>query len=323
MARKLRIEFPGAFYHVIARGNNKQDIFHDNKDKKYFLEKVAYYKKKFEFEIFAYILMPNHFHLLIETFNHPLNKIMQGIILSYTIYFQRKYFYTGHLFQGRYKSILCNKESYLLELIRYIHLNPVRSGIVSEPSLYHWSSHPIYLSNQENNIINPSLVLSMFSPSLKIAIKKYKIFILNKITDGHNENFYNIFDQRFLGNSEFIENVQNSSELQKDVNKASIILNNITEKDIIDKVAKIFSISKEAIEGQNRKNQIVLARKIFCYIGAEYTNLSKTLLSKELKKDPSYVTHSVNNIKDLIMKDKNLAAMIRDIVNQFKFNFQT
>ena len=145
MARKPRVEYPGAFYHVMTRGNRKEAIFKDDKDRLRFLRKVLEYKERYGFILYAYILMKNHIHLLIETRDAALSKIMQGLLQSYTQWYNGKYRTVGHLFQGRYKSILCDKKVYLLNLIRYIHLNCVRAGLVRDPGEYKWSSHRIYL----------------------------------------------------------------------------------------------------------------------------------------------------------------------------------
>jgi len=136
MARKSRIEYPGAFYHVMTRGNRKQVVFKDDKDRLKFLRKLLEYKEKYGFALYAYILMKNHIHLLIETRDVPLSRIMQGLLQSYTQWYNGKYRVVGHLFQGRYKAILCDKKVYLLNLIRYIHLNCIRVGLVKEPSAY-------------------------------------------------------------------------------------------------------------------------------------------------------------------------------------------
>jgi len=136
MARKSRIEYPGAFYHVMTRGNRKQVVFKDDKDRLKFLRKLLEYKEKYGFALYAYILMKNHIHLLIETRDVPLSRIMQGLLQSYTQWYNGKYRTVGHLFQGRYKAILCDKKVYLLNLIRYIHLNCIRVGLVKEPSAY-------------------------------------------------------------------------------------------------------------------------------------------------------------------------------------------
>jgi REP element-mobilizing transposase RayT len=125
MARKPRIHFPGALYHVITRGNRRQGIFQDEKDLEQFLTYLSNCKNRFPFCLYAYALMQNHLHFLIEVGEIPLSRIMQSLLFGYAHYFNRRYREVGHLFQGRYKAILCDKDAYLLELVRYIHLNPL------------------------------------------------------------------------------------------------------------------------------------------------------------------------------------------------------
>ena len=168
MARLPRIEFPGAFYHVIVRGNQRQDIFLDEQDRREFLERVKRYKKELGFVLYAYVLMSNHLHLLIETPEIPISKIMQRINLTYTQFFNKKYSTVGHIFQGRYKSFLCDREEYLLSLVRYLHLNPVRAKLVEHPQEYKWSSHRDYLSGGME-LVDAPRVLRMFSKELSRA----------------------------------------------------------------------------------------------------------------------------------------------------------
>jgi putative transposase len=140
MARRPRIEYKGAFYHVITRGNQRQDIFTEVSDFQKYLSLLANYKKRYRFRIYAFVLMSNHVHLLLETKEIPLSKVLQGINQSYTMYFNKKYGTIGHLFQGRYKAILCDRDRYLLGLIKYIGHNPVRAQIAKTPRNYRCSS---------------------------------------------------------------------------------------------------------------------------------------------------------------------------------------
>jgi len=145
MPRKPRIEFEGAFYHVLVRGNQKQKIFLEKQDFRKYLHILGDYKGLYSFFLHGYVLMPNHVHLLVETGKTPLSKILQGINPALHDAFNWKYDTVGHLFQGRYKAILCNREEYLLNLIRYIHNNPVRAGLAEQADKYHWSSHKLFL----------------------------------------------------------------------------------------------------------------------------------------------------------------------------------
>src|SRR5207237_1582560 len=130
MARKPRVEFEGAFYHVIVRGNQRKKIFRDDGDRLYYLKRVKHYRQRYQFSIYAYVLMSNHVHFLLETRKTPLSKILQGIQFTYTQYYNRRYGTVGHLFQGRYIELLCHRHAYLLELVRYVHLNP---GVLNQP----------------------------------------------------------------------------------------------------------------------------------------------------------------------------------------------
>jgi REP element-mobilizing transposase RayT len=150
MARKPRVEFDGALYHVIVRGNQQQAIFQDNKDRATYLERLEHYRKRYGFVLYAYVLMSNHVHLLVETHQTALSKIMQGLQSSYTQYYNRRHRKIGHLFQGRYKAILCDRDAYLLELVRYLHLNPARLRQKISPWRYPWSSHRAYLGEEES-----------------------------------------------------------------------------------------------------------------------------------------------------------------------------
>lgn len=144
MARPLRIEYPGAFYHVTARGNEQKDIFKSRGDREQFLSYLESASERYGAVIHVYCLLGNHYHLLLETPAGNLAQIMRHIGGAYTTYFNVKRKRAGHLFQGRYKAILVDKDAYALELSRYIHLNPVRAGIVPRPEEYAWSSYRPY-----------------------------------------------------------------------------------------------------------------------------------------------------------------------------------
>ena len=174
MARKPRIEFEGAFYHVITRGNQRQRVFKDRDDYEQYLKILGDYKIQYDYVLYGYVLVSNHVHLLIETKEKPLSKILQGINQSYTIYFNKRYGMVGHLFQGRYKAILCEKDAYLLSLVKYIHLNPIRARVVKSLEEYPWSSHRYYVETVRNQgIVDTEQVLKMFSEDRRRARRLY------------------------------------------------------------------------------------------------------------------------------------------------------
>lgn len=163
MSRPWRIEYEGAFYHLLSRGNQGSDIFVDEKDRDRFLDTVGDMSEKYDMDIFAYVLMNNHYHLLVRTRKANLKKAMQWFGTTYTQRFNRRHFRSGHLFQGRYKSIIIQNNAYLLQLSCYIHRNPLRAGIVDRLVRYPWSSYKSYAYGRKTpSWVSTDLILSQF-----------------------------------------------------------------------------------------------------------------------------------------------------------------
>jgi putative transposase len=166
MSRKPRIHFPGAFYHALNRGNRRELVYWDNADYREMLDGLAEAGQHYDVLVHGYCLMPNHFHLLVEVGEKPLAGWMKSTEGRYARYFNRRYRKVGHVFQGRYHAILCDKSAYLLELVRYIHLNPVRAGLVQDPADWPWSSHRSYLGLEDGSAwLTKRDVLSYFGQS--------------------------------------------------------------------------------------------------------------------------------------------------------------
>jgi putative transposase len=205
MARSLRIEYEGAFYHITARGNERKAIFFTPADYKKFKQYLKEAKQKYRYIIHSYVLMRNHYHLLMETPEANLGKIMHYINSSYTTYINIKRKRSGHLFQGRYKSIVIDKDNYLLELSRYIHLNPVRAGIVEKPEDYEQSSYRAYITKAEGDISNQELILSMISKDKGEARKEYKAFVDNATGKELKNPLKEAYGGIILGGVQFIK----------------------------------------------------------------------------------------------------------------------
>ena len=208
MARRPRVFAPGLLYHVIVRGNQGRKTFRNDDDYRAYLDRLEKYRAQCQVRIYAYCLMPNHVHLLVETGTTPLAKFMQGVQQSYTQHFNRRYRKVGHLFQGRYKAIICDRDKYLLALIRYIHLNAVRAKLATRPERYAYSGHNSYLTKGTAKIIVEA------TPILKLmgGKKAYERFVLEGIGEDHNEAYYAVEDQRFLGEEGFGEEISRKAE---------------------------------------------------------------------------------------------------------------
>ncbi|QAS53384.1 transposase [Halobacillus litoralis] len=187
MPNPRRVWFPNAWYHITARGNRKTDIFYDEHDRFKYLQLLREAKHTYPFHLHAYCLMSNHVHLLIETIDTPPGSFMKEIHSQYARAFNKKYGYVGHLFQGPYKAHLQGDVNAILQVSRYIHLNPCRALLTLEPEAYKWSSYPHYLSPTPfySDLITTKTVLSYFKD-----VKQYESFVqlANKSTSGHPNN---------------------------------------------------------------------------------------------------------------------------------------
>ena len=219
MGRPIRIEYPGAFYHVFSRGNQKQPIFFSDEDRCYFIDCLRSACKKFGVVVHAYCLMPNHFHLFLETLMANLSEMMQYLITNYVLYFNKKHERCGHLFQSRFRSVLVDAESYAKELSRYIHLNPVRSGIVDRPEQFVWSSYGYYRGTAvSERWLETATVLRLFRGQLSEALEAYSRYIEDGIGKDNVALIRESAKQGILGNQKFIEKIK-TEQLGEDLKR--------------------------------------------------------------------------------------------------------
>ena len=175
--RKPRIWYPGAKYHIMNRGNRRTTIFQDDEDYQTFLFFLTTAQEKFPFFLISYCLMTNHIHLQIETITHQPGKIMQYILTNYSNYYNTKYGYIGHLFQGRYQGEIIDNDAYMLQTSRYIHLNPVKAKIVEKPAEYKWSSYCVFIGKSLYDLVSEYKILDYFAGDKRSKIKHYKDYV--------------------------------------------------------------------------------------------------------------------------------------------------
>ena len=256
MARRPRLFAAGVLYHVIVRGNQRQKTFTAESDYQAYIERLARYRKKYDYVLHAYCLMPNHVHLLVESSEQPLAKFMQGLQQSYSQYFNLRHRKTGHVFEGRYKAILCQKDQYLLQLIRYIHLNPVRAGMVRSPERYRYSGDHVYLQGKATETIDPATVLSMLGGK-----QAYRRFVQDGLSEGHKEEYYAVEDQRFLGAEGF-----GARLLKKETGLSGKKLTQRSIETVARELAKLLKIDVQALRSPDRGWAISKARTIAAYV---------------------------------------------------------
>lgn len=262
MARKPRIHYPGALYHVMVRGNNGEKVLADEIDKRKYFNVLTQYKEKLGFKLYAFCIMDNHAHFLIEVQDVSLSQIMQRIQQVYTQWFNRKYNRTGHVFQQRYKALLCDKDSYLLQLIRYIHNNPIKANL-DDGLKYKWSSHAYYVGKEKGNFIDMSDVLNMFSADRREALKQYLRFMDQKPEEIMYENF---------------EELQPKVQVRKKKEaEQRLSIDELMEKICINEHVNINEITR-----RTKIRRISDIRKAIVLLSERYCNITNTMLAQKL-----------------------------------------
>ena len=187
MPRQARLDIPGALHHIMVRGIDKTNIFRDNEDKARFLERLGLTVSEGKCTVYAWVLMDNHVHILFKSGKQGISAVMRKLLTWYAQYFNRKHRRTGHLFENRYKSILCDQDNYLLALIRYIHLNPIRANIVTtveQLDSYPWSGHRTLIGKAKHPWMDVDYALSEFGATRRRAINEYRRFMQEGIAQG-------------------------------------------------------------------------------------------------------------------------------------------
>ena len=208
MGRAWRIEYEGALYHILSRGNEQKDIFYDDQDRLLFLATIGEMSERFEIDVFAYVLMGNHYHMLLKTNRANLSKSMQWLGVTYTRRFNLRHFRSGHLFQGRFKSIIVQNDAYLMRLSCYIHRNPLRAGIVKRLADYRWSSYKAYAyGDKAPEWLITKQIFSQFK-----GMDKYKAY-REKVQRYAKEEKKLLEDLRYgmiIGSKKFVDKIRNT-----------------------------------------------------------------------------------------------------------------
>ncbi len=240
MSRPQRIEYPGALYHVTSRGNEKGSIFWEDRDRRKFLSLIGAAHQRYDILIHAYLLMRNHYHLLIETPRGNLARVMHDLNSVYTGYANAVRKRTGHLLQGRYKAILVEKDRYLLELSRYIHLNPVRAGLVESPEQYAWSGvHYLCGDAAAPAWFDADFTLRMFAESRRDARIAYREFLRQGI--GKKNPLENVYAQCMLGSESFIAAIKGAQMKDDRIGRDVVRAKSLSRKATLDSIRDLLA----------------------------------------------------------------------------------
>ena len=287
MARKPRLHVPGGIYHVLLRGNGGQDIFFAKQDRSRFLLLLQEGVERFDCRVHAFCLMTNHIHLIIQVGRLPLAKILHNLSFRYTRFINKRKNRLGHLFQGRYKAFLVDADSYLVELVRYMHNNPVRAKMVQTARAYSWSSHLAYLGLAELPWLTTEWVLGQFGEQLVSARKQYQDFIAQGAEEGQRADFYGGGkDSRVIGNDSFLETV-----LGEPGSMTTPALPTITGT-----VCRNYRVQLETLQGKSRARQLAEARGVICWLAQRLEAASVSELAALFNRDISTMSRASANI---------------------------
>lgn len=279
MPRLARLDIAGLLQHVIVRGIERRDIFIDDIDWQNFVDRVTSLLPETGVRCYAWAILSNHFHLLLMPTATPLASFMRRLLTGYAVSFNRRHNRCGHLFQNRYKSIVCEEEPYLLELVRYIHLNPLRAGMVAsldELDHYRWSGHAVLLGNRSFSGQETTSILERFGNTLSTAQQNYRQFVSDGIKEGWRDelvggglkrsrtervdNGYESFDERVLGGGDFVDELKRHVELHTKMQGA------ITLARLLEVVSGIWGLDPDAVRRPSKARAPAAARGIICHL---------------------------------------------------------
>ena len=316
MPRAPRLEYDGAFYHVISRGNRRQSIFHQKADYQRFLDRLYAELERHGFHLYAYVLMPNHFHLLLEQEDWPLSRFMQVLLTSHARWHNRRYQQNGHLFQGRYSAILCDKDTYLLELTRYIHLNPVRAKIAKKPETYPWSSYRAYLGKEAEKALETGLVLGMLDKREAKARRMYERFVLDALGEGSRPEFYSATEQLFLGDDDF---VKDSKKRYRAIAKMQLgAPQQVTMQKILETTSRITGTAVPLLVGKTEGEAEKRAREMAVGISRGYFALPLAQVAVAFNRRPNTISVMAKKSAEQSQKNRGLQGILEKIIKSIK-----
>jgi REP element-mobilizing transposase RayT len=321
MPRSARIDIPNLLQHVIVRGIEKRDIFADHDDQRHFVKRFSDLLVATGTDCLAWALLDNHFHLLLRPRQTTLANFMRRLLTGYAVSFNLRHRRCGHLFQNRYKSIVCDEEAYLLELVRYIHLNPLRAGLVQtidELDRYAWCGHAVLMGGADLPGQMTGEVLSRFGKSLKASRRRYHSFIEDGLAMGHRGDLVGsgsrqqpetadseesaVRDSRILGRGDFVEQILRQTEPESGSAKLPL-------EEIIERVRLKFDLSLPELTSRTRTKRVADARAIICHV-AFVCGHRGVDIARRLGITGSGVSMASQRGKKAIFEHRDLLAMI-------------
>lgn len=306
MARPRRLEASGVVYHVVARGNERRAVFRDDCDRARYLARLAHYREKWGFRLLAFCLMDNHVHLAVETGRHPLSRIMAGVQSTYAQYFNRRHRRVGHLFQGRYKAFIVDRDAYLLALVRYIHENPVEAKIVERPEDYRWSSDRYYRKGEGPEWMDLKAVLAMLGRGRREASRRYRAFMADDVEEKYEE--IQALGQVVKGDEEFAKVVF------RDAVEPEPMLRWLTEEKVARVAAKAAGLDVAQLRSPGRRRDLSRSRAVAAYVAKRFGGISFDRMGRYFGRDGSTL------VRDVAQLEKQMEALpaLRRLITELR-----
>lgn len=329
MPRLARLDIAGLLQHVIVRGIERRDIFNDDHDRQLFLARLASLLSETGVRCYAWALLSNHFHLLVMPTTTPLSLFMRRLLTGYAVSFNRRRKRSGHLFQNRYKSIVCEEEPYLLELVRYIHLNPLRAGMVAsleELDLYPWTGHAVLLGHRQLDGQETEGVLGRFGKRITTARRNYRQFVADGIMAGHRDDLaggglkrsqgerqnhqYESFDERVLGGGDFVDSLKENFMLRDKMKSA------VTLTQLLAIVSAALSLDPDLIRKPSKSRAPAAARGIMCHLAKHELGYPGSEVGKFLHLGPTGVSLASRRGERILKADLVLLQKITGAIEK-------
>jgi putative transposase len=293
MARPLRLEAEGAVYHVIARGNERKAVFRDDRDRQEYLDRLIRCRERFGLRVLAFCLMGNHLHLAVERGPTKLSRVMLALQSAYTQWFNRRHGRVGHLFQGRYKAFLIEKDRYLLALVRYIHRNPLEAGLAPRAEDYAWSSDRYYRARKPPDWLDIDRVLPLLGPTRRVATARYRRLMGDQVEESYED--VQSYAQAIKGDKAFAERVLRESGVPPIVGK-------LTEAKVVSVVAAGLGVRVSDLIGGGRQRSLSRARNIAAYIGRAAGGIPVARMARYFGREESTLARGVVRLEETLAR---------------------
>jgi putative transposase len=318
MPRQPRLDIPGLLQHVIVRGIERSEIFLDDHDRRRFVDRLDQLLVNTRTDCYAWALIPNHFHLLLRCNGVELSRFMRRLLTGHAVYFNRRHNRSGHLFQNRYKSMVCEEDSYFHELLRYIHLNPLRAGLVSdleELARYPWCGHSVILGHRILPGQSVTAVLASFGK--RTARQRYRQFIADGLGKGEQphlvggrqrgdktgsniETDSKISDDRILGSNDFFQTLREQEQFKEVLQDRQSLL------ELQKAIGDLFELEPCGLGQRGRQNDLSSARALFCFLAVAKLRYSGVEVGRNLGISGSSVSRAVRRGEELYCSREDL-----------------